>query len=149
MRDKNDSVLEGVRLPGAFAPTAMGDLARWRAAKRHDASYVRLGDAPSDRRGEKRRGARLRWGKALDESDRFLCECVIVNRTHGGASLRLTRNVAAPLKFQLYDDDSGAIFAAQVVWRRGGEIGCRIALEPTPGKARVAQRMRAAYYALA
>lgn len=123
-------------------------LARWRAERSGAAVFTRLDDSPRDRRGETRRAARLKWGKALDASDRFLCECVLSNRTSEGACLRLARNVTLPQRFQLYEDDSGALFDAQIVWRRGGEIGCRLARTPTPDKAGVAWRMRSRYYAM-
>ena len=42
----------------------------------------------------------------------------------------------------------GAIYAGQVVWRRGVEIGCRLSKAPTPGKARAARRMASRNYAL-
>ena len=135
--------LEAVRLDrGASA------LARWRATRSGAATFARLEDAPADRRNEKRRVARLRWGKALDRADRFLCECVVSNRTSDGACLRLTRNVVLPQRFQLFEDDTGALFDAQVVWRRGAEIGCRLARAPTQDKARVARRMLSRYYAI-
>lgn len=136
-------VLDGVRLY-----RGMSMLARWRAQRSGEATFTRLEDAPRDRRGEKRRIAHLKWGKALDCADRFLCECVLSNRTRGGACLRLARNITLPQKFQLYDDDSDEIFDAQVIWRRGGEIGCRLSLTPRTDKAPVARRMRERYYAL-
>lgn len=121
-------------------------LARWRALRQGAATFARLSDAPRDRRGDLRRKARLRSGKALDERDRFLCDCVIADRSADGACVRLARNVALPQKFRLYDDVAEALFAATVVWRRGADIGCR--LSPAPGKAQVVRRMRAPYYAL-
>lgn len=136
-------VLEGVRID-----RDLNMLARWRAERHGAATFTRLEESPSDRRNEKRRSARLRWGKALDGADRFLCECLVNNRTRGGACLRLARNVTLPRKFQLYEDDSGELYEAQVVWRRGAQIGCRLSLTPKPDKADVARRMRSRYYAM-
>lgn len=135
--------LDGMRVGRGFSM-----LARWRAERSGAATFTRLADAPGDRRGENRRAVRLQWGKALDCADRFLCECVLSNRTRDGACLRLARNITLPQKFQLYDDDSGALFDAQVVWRRGAEIGCRLSRAPTRNKPRLAQRMRGQYYAM-
>jgi len=136
-------VLEGVRLD-----RGMSMLSRWRAQRSGAATFMRLEEAPRDRRREQRRGAHLKWGKTLDRADRFLCECVFANRTSGGARLRLARNIALPQKFQLYEDDSGNIFDAQIVWRRGGEIGCRLSRAPKQDKTRVVRRMQERCYAL-
>lgn len=136
-------VLEGVRLD-----RGMSMLARWRAQRAGAATFMRLDDAPRERRREQRRAMRLKWGKTLDAADRFLCECVISNRNSGGACLRLARNITLPQKFQLFEDDKGELFDAQVVWRRGAEIGCRLSRTPTQDKARVVRRMRERYYAL-
>jgi len=140
---KEKPVIEGLRLD-----RGMSMLSRWRAKRGGAATFIRLADEPRDRRRERRRITHLKWGKALDCADRFLCECVMCNRTTGGACLRLARNIVLPTKFQLFDDDSGAIFDAQVVWRRGGEIGCRLSLSPNSDKTRLARRMRQRYYAL-
>ncbi len=123
-------------------------LARWRAGKNNDASFMRVADAPADRRGKRRRSARLHSGKTLDRKDAFLCDCAIRDRTEGGARLTLARNIATPAQFLLYEDDSGDVYAAQVVWRRGADIGCRLSLAPLIGKAHVAQRMKTRCYAL-
>jgi hypothetical protein len=144
----DDDVSEKLQLDAVRVDRSFSTLARWRAERSRAATFMRLGDAPGDRRGEKRRTARLKWGKALDCADRFLCECVLNNRTSEGACLRLARNITIPQRFQLYEDDSGEIYEAQVVWRRGGEIGCRLAPAPTENKPRVAQRMRGQYYAM-
>ena len=123
-------------------------LARWRAGKSEGVAYFHISDAPSERRREARRPRRLRWGKTLDADDRFLTECLVVNRTIGGARLHLARNIVLPTRFQLFEDDAGVISGAEVVWRRAHEIGCRLALTPTPGKQSIVDRMRARYYAL-
>jgi hypothetical protein len=136
-------ILEGVRMT-----TGMSSLALWRERRGGVVAYARVADEAPDRRREARRPARLKWGKALDDADRFLSECVVVNRAGGGACLRLTRNVALPLKFQFFDDDSGETYAAQVAWRRGSEIGCRLSRAPLSDKDQVERRMRNRYYAL-
>jgi hypothetical protein len=123
-------------------------LARWRAEKGDGIAYFHVSDAPCERRSETRRPRRLRWGKTLDADDRFLAECLVVNRTMGGACLQLARNIVLPTRFQLFEDDTGVISGAEVVWRRAHRIGCRVALAPTPGKRAIIDRMRARYYAL-
>lgn len=136
-------LVEGVRLHAD-----MFALARWRVKCSQAATFVRLADAAVDRRSAKRRDVRLNWGKALDRSDRFLCECLVVDRSAGGVRLRLARGVLPPTRFHLYDDNDAAVYAAQIIWRRGAEIGCRISLSPMRGKSDVVRRMSGRCYAL-
>lgn len=131
----------------ALAP-GMSALARWRALRQGAPTFARTAESPCERRGESRRKARLRSGKALDERDRFLCDCIIADRSIDGACVRLARNIVLPQRFQLYDDVAGALFAAVIVWRRGAEVGCRLSRAPMPGKTQVVRRMSAPYYAL-
>ncbi len=120
-------------------------LARWRGKRAFSGSHA---DAPGERRREKRREVRLNWGKALDVSDRFLCDCVVMNRSHGGARLRLARRIVLPASFHFFDEAQSALFAGSVVWRQGDLIGCRLALEPFRDKEQVVKRMSGRYYAL-
>lgn len=140
---RDPDILEGRRLH-----LQRSLLARWRGEKSDGVAYFRISDEPSERRGEARRPRRLKWGKTLDSDDRFLAECLVVNRTIGGACLQLARNIVLPTRFQLFEDDTGVISGAEVVWRRAQRIGCRVALTPTPGKQVIIDRMRARYYAL-
>lgn len=136
--------LEGARLePGA------GALARWRLRRLGAVPYVRIAESSTERRREKRRAVRLNWGKALDAGDRFLSECLVVDRgVGGGIRLRLARVVAIPPRFQFFDDADGLLYAARLVWRRGQEVGCRLARQPTTDKQQTLRRMRGPYYAL-
>ena len=135
--------LEGARLaPGA------GALARWRLRRLGAVPYVRIAETSTERRREKRHAVRLNWGKALDAGDRFLSECLIVDRGGGGLRLRLARVVAIPPRFQFFDDADGLLYAARLVWRRGQEVGCRLARQPTTTKPQTLRRMRGPYYAL-
>lgn len=111
-------------------------------------SFQRLEDGEIDRRLAPRRAARLKWGKTLDDRDRFLCDCVIADRTESGARLRLARNLVLPATFQLFDETNDAIYASRVVWRRGVEIGCRLSCAPTSGKTQIVRRMTSRHYAI-
>jgi hypothetical protein len=139
----DDDVLDAMRLQGSVSL-----LARWRASRWGAPTYQRLADANVERRVEPRRVSRLKWGKVLDGADRFLCDCVIADRAEDGARLRLARNLVLPPLFQLFDEDSGEIYAAQIVWRRGVEIGCRLSRSGAPSKAQAARRMKNRYYAI-
>ncbi|MCX7900571.1 MAG: hypothetical protein N2444_10940 [Methylocystis sp.] len=137
------TLLEGVRIT-----EEQSFLTRWRTQRRGQASFARLAEAPVERRADRRTTSRLRSGKALDCKDAFLCDCAIRNRTAGGACLQLSRNIAPPTQFLLFEDDSGDIYAARIVWRRGPLIGCRLSSAPLAGKTRVAQRMKSRYYTM-
>lgn len=138
-----EPVLEGRRLHRQRSL-----LSRWRTERDIYVDYRHLSDTTSDRRRENRRPCRLRWGKALDLHNLFLTECLVVNRTLGGARLRLARNIVVPPRFQLFEDDTGDISAADVVWRRAHDLGCRLAPTPSQEKRATIDRMRARYYAL-
>lgn len=135
------TVIDGVR-------TADAALALWRSQRDGIVAFARLRDDAPERRREMRRVARLRWGKALDCADRFLSDCLVSDRTRGGARLKLARDVGVPQTFLLFEDDGGALSLARVVWRRGREIGCRLSEAPRGDRERVSQRMRNRYYAL-
>lgn len=134
-------LLEGARLTGYVSI-----LARWRLRREGAVCYERIAETPEERRQEKRRAVRLNWGKALDGGDRFLSECLIVDRGGDGVRLRLARSRAIPARFQLFDDADGLLYAARLIWRRGQEVGCRLARAPTPGKTQVIRRMKGPYY---
>ncbi len=135
-------------LEGAQLMSGVSLLARWRMRRSGAVLYERIDPSPVDRRQKKRRAVRLNWGKALDSGDGFLCECIIVNRGDGGVRLRLARALVIPTRFQLFDDGDGMLYAARLVWRRGQEVGCRLARVPTLGKPQVLRRMKGPYYAL-
>lgn len=121
-------------------------LSRWRG--RASGVGASKFEASMDRRRYKRWRVRLKWGKALDLSERFLCDCLVVNRSDCGARLRLARKIALPTTFLFFDDAAGALYAGRVIWRQGGFIGCRLSLEPLGGRPEVVKRMSGPYYAL-
>lgn len=141
-------MVEKPLLEGARLTRGVSLLARWRLRREGAVCYARMADAPAERRQAKRRAVRLNWGKALDGGDRFLSECLIVDRGGDGVRLRLARARVIPARFQLFDDSDGLLYAARVVWRRGQEVGCRLAHAPTPGKQQVIRRMKGPFYAV-
>jgi hypothetical protein len=76
-----------------------------------------------DRRNPPRRRTRLRSGKVLDRSGKFLIECQVRDRSPEGAQLRLMKAVVLPRHIQFFDDEQGALLDAEVIWRKNGEIG--------------------------
>ena len=122
-----------------------------------DFTYAVLPDPPKpqsmgavgDRRAGARQRTRLRSGKIVDGSGRFLTECLIANRSSIGGLLRLARTAMLPARILLFDDQSGEVLPAAVVWRRTGEAGVRF-LPPDPSEHHraVADAMRRKFYAM-
>ena len=103
----------------------------------------------SDNRWAGRKRLRLRSGKIIVSTNRFLCECRIHDASSGGMRLVLMRNVGLPGRFSLHVDETGEIASVVVVWRRGGEIGvrfCAAGAAPLKPSERFALRER--YYAV-
>ena len=97
----------------------------------------------------RRRRTRLRSAKILDATNAFLSDCLIHDRSATGLRLTLARDVGLPPRFQVHDDETGAIEGVATVWRRGPTLGVRFSgygastLKPSE---RVALRGR--YYAV-
>lgn len=79
------------------------------------------------RRGSERRRLRFQTGKLVDDSGRFLSECIVYDRSSRGLRLSLQRDVAVPSSFSLYLDKDGEILSLQTVWRRETMMGAALA----------------------
>ncbi len=101
-----------------------------------------------ERRREARRPVHLQSGKILDHKDRFLTEFIFKNRTETGIRLKLARRVTLPKSILLYDDQQGALVAANIVWQRGSDAGCRISRMPALANEKLLTRLRGPYYAV-
>lgn len=101
-----------------------------------------------ERRREKRRIQRLNWGKTLSISEVFISECVITNLTVKGAGLHIVRQVNIPRYFLLYVDLSSAVFEAELIWRNGAALGCKLAEPHHSARSAVVRRMQTRYYGL-
>jgi hypothetical protein len=105
----------------------------------------------ADKRASQRRRSRLRSAKLLDANNRFLCECLVYDRSSMGLRLKLLKNIGLPSRCVFFDDDSGELRAVAIVWRRNAAVGMRYrpgeSLKPLPPSARAALKGR--YYAIA
>lgn len=101
-----------------------------------------------ERRSEKRRLQRLNWGKTLSIGEVFISECLITNLTGRGAGLHIVRQVNIPRYFLLYVDFSSAVFEAELIWRNGAALGCKLAEPLQSARSTVVKRMRTRYYGL-
>jgi hypothetical protein len=101
-------------------------------------------------RSEKRRRTRLRSGKVLDASNRFLVECQIHERSQRGARLRLVANLFLPTRLRLFDDETGSVRDARLVWRRNHELGISFIAKSAAEDLRPSERAALAgkYYAV-
>ena len=104
---------------------------------------------PTDRRGDQRRRTRLRSGKIINDNGQFVIECLIVDRSSFGGKLRLPKISPLPARLMLYDDQSGELFHATVIWRRDRETGIRFtATERNERFRAIADAMRRKFYAM-
>lgn len=103
-----------------------------------------------EKRSSARRRLRLRSGKLLDAQNKFLCECLVRNRSGQGLCLILAKNVGLPIRYRLYDDETGSLKAVTTVWRRNALLGVRYCLASKPVAIREADRsaLRGRYYAV-
>ena len=103
------------------------------------------------RRIEPRARARFCTAKALDVRDKFLCECVIVDRSSAGLGIRLAREVRVDEQFRLHDDQTHEILEVVVAWRRGVDMGVRILHRNAVARVKPAVRnaLKRPYYAVA
>lgn len=109
----------------------------------------RPASAKPERRTGPRRRARLRSGKVLDADGRFLTECVFYDVSPTGGRIRPPAGTALPDDVHLYDDRTGLLHRASVLWRNGHDVGVRF--RPLPPSARmraIALTMRRKFYAV-
>jgi hypothetical protein len=156
---KAGDLLEGVRQVGE-APTGRLSLEAARAlAQRGQVAYRELSTPTPTRsaagvenesRANQRRRTRLCSAKVLDAAYRFVCEALVHDRSASGLRLLLARNVGLPARFGVHDDETGEIFSATAVWRRGPLVGARILPLAAAPALKSSERMalRNRYYAV-
>ncbi len=103
-----------------------------------------------DHRGSGRRRTRLRSGKILDQANKFLCDCLIHDRSTTGLRLALPRGAELPAQFHVHDDETGHIDPVALVWRRGAVVGVRFTPDAGPVSVKPSDRaaLRGRYYAV-
>lgn len=91
---------------------------------------------PSDadeRRREDRHRTRLRTGILRGRDGRLIADCVIRDRSTGGAKLILTEQRPLPLELELEDEADHRRYDIRIIRRNGPEIGVVIEAEkPVP-----------------
>jgi len=105
--------------------------------------------ATTEQRNDKRRRTRLRSGKILDRANRFLIDAAIIDRSSAGLRLRLARDLAIPDVFRLFDEESGLVLGAGLIWRRQALVGARLdPVAPLPASPRQIAALRGKFYAM-
>ena len=105
--------------------------------------------ATADQRHDKRQRTRLRSGKIIDRANRFLIEAAIIDRSSAGLRLRLARDRAIPEAFRLFDDETGFVLGARLVWRRQAIVGAQLDPGgPLPASPRQIAGLRGKFYAM-
>jgi hypothetical protein len=82
-------------------------------------------ERPRDHRAAARQRTRLRSAKILDSANKFVCDCLIHDRSASGLRLMLARNIGLPALFRVHDDETGKVDVVVTVWRRGAALGGR------------------------
>ncbi len=91
----------------------------------------------------------MRSGKILDRANCFLIDAAIIDRSSAGLRLRLARDQAIPDVFRLFDEESGLVLAARLVWRRQALVGARLDPGgPLPASPRQIAGLRGKFYAM-
>ena len=151
--------LEGVRedflsLPGPTASRRGRDL-----ASRGQVAYIctidsrrprsRVGEFVNRRIGD-RRDVRLRSGKLVDMRRRFLCECLVRDRSMTGLRLALGRDCGIPREFYFFDDETHDLIRLTVAWRRSLTVGARISRDGAEPEieSQIRAIMRGKFYAI-
>jgi hypothetical protein len=150
--------LEGVRQHGAVAGAGVTRAAASSLAREGRVAYRVTsvqGPNPTAGRGEKRTSerqrSRLRSAKLLDSHNRFLCECLVHDRSSVGLCLKLMKNIGLPGRCRLFDDETGALRSIVTVWRRETVVGVRYCAGETMVDIRRETRaaLQGRYYAIA
>jgi hypothetical protein len=139
---KTETVVNATKIRGAEAGPARYD----------EFTYTVLLDIqasrPSnERRDSPRRRTRLRSGKVVDAHGRFVTECLVHDLSGTGGRLRLPPTVVLPSFIQIYDDQSGVLHRAEVLWRKGSDAGVQFVPEGATQRSRaIANEMRRKFY---
>jgi hypothetical protein len=79
-----------------------------------------------------RRGRVLKEGRiVLNDSSTALIDCIIRDRSESGAKLRVPAPTALPKTFGLLCVTEGLVYPAEVMWRRGDDLGVAFVGDPS------------------
>ena len=151
--------LDGVRTGHRRAPSSFRRLMSKSLARQSLVSYEVV-EAPAEaapaagrsveRRAGARRRLRLRSGKLLDSQNKFICECLVRDESPQGLCLKLAKNLGLPVRYRLYNDETGTLSVVATIWRRGELLGVRYCPTSKPAAIKESDRsaLRGRYYAI-
>ena len=142
---KRETIVEARRVGGPdAAPQRPGEF-----------TYAPLAPAKTvrkrtERRGSPRQRTRLRSGKIADAADgRFVTECLVYDLSASGSRVRPPIGARLPSPLYLFDDQTGTLHLAVVLWRRRHESGIGFRTHPVSARSRaLASELRRKFYAV-
>ncbi len=144
MAPAREAILEGRKLNG-LSRQAADSLARpgvvtYSVAFGETAARRSRDERGPDARTQTRARTRFRSAKVLDANNAFLCEALVHDRSADGMRLMLARNVGLPVRFGVYDDETGDVVTATLAWGRGATLGLRIQRHGPPSAMKPSER---------
>ncbi len=121
--------LEARRLPAGGGGTPAGDFTYTVVLE-----PLRPEPAAGERRRTSRHRTRLRSAKIIDPAGVVVTDCLVHDLSARGGRLRLPPGIMLPRVIQIYDDQTGHLHRATVLWRRERDAG--VAFEPPRDDAR-------------
>ena len=70
-----------------------------------------------------RRNRTLKEGQIVFNAGSSVVDCIIRDRSESGAKLRLPAVTLVPKSFDLLSFTEGMLYPAEIMWRRGDDVG--------------------------
>jgi hypothetical protein len=102
----------------------------------------------TERREDSRRRTRLRPGKLLSPTGRYLADCAILDRSDAGARIRLFEAVALSPAMTLFDESDTLRWNVRMVWSADGQAGLCYTSPANPVDSADAEKIAGRYYAV-
>jgi hypothetical protein len=136
-------MLNGMRGPAWFQRAGLARLFSKSLAKRGlvafhgallPAGQKRDAQPAIENRRVDRQRVRLRSGRILDHEGRFICDCMIHDRSSSGLRLKLHERLTLPRRGVIRLDDTGVAHAMEIAWQRDTLAGARLLGQAWPTK---------------
>lgn len=101
-----------------------------------------------ERREDGRRRTRLRPGKLLSPSGRYLADCAILDRSKAGARVRLFDAAALSPEMTLFDESDTLRWSVRMVWSSDGQAGLCYTSAADAVDSSDAEKIAGRYYAV-
>ncbi|BDA85908.1 hypothetical protein Sa4125_34500 [Aureimonas sp. SA4125] len=101
-----------------------------------------------NRREASRLRSRLRPGKLLSPTGRYLADCAIIDRSKAGARVRLFEAAELSPAMTLFDESETVQWDVRMIWSAEGQAGLRFTSDAQAVGPADAERIAGRYYAL-